>query len=29
VKMLPNVASIVVGMRDVRHVEENVGLLLR
>jgi len=26
VKMLPNVASIVVGMRDVRHVEENVEL---
>ena len=29
VKMLPNVASVVVGMRDVRHVEENVELLLR
>jgi aryl-alcohol dehydrogenase-like predicted oxidoreductase len=26
VRMLPNVASIVVGMRDVRHVEENVEL---
>lgn len=26
VRMLPNVASVVVGMRDVRHVEENVGL---
>lgn len=26
VRMLPNIASIVVGMRDVRHVEENVEL---
>ena len=26
VRMLPNVASIVVGMRSVEHVEENVGL---
>lgn len=26
VRMLPHVASIVVGMRDVRHVEENVAL---
>jgi aryl-alcohol dehydrogenase-like predicted oxidoreductase len=25
VRMLPNVASVVVGMRDVRHVEENVA----
>jgi aryl-alcohol dehydrogenase-like predicted oxidoreductase len=29
VKMIPNVASVVVGMRDVKHVEENVELLLR
>lgn len=29
VRMLPNIASVVVGMRDVRHVEENVELLLR
>ncbi|MEO7218821.1 MAG: aldo/keto reductase, partial [Gemmatimonadaceae bacterium] len=26
VRMLPRVASVVVGMRDVRHVEENVAL---
>jgi aryl-alcohol dehydrogenase-like predicted oxidoreductase len=26
VRMLPSVASVVVGMRDVRHVEENVAL---
>jgi predicted aldo/keto reductase-like oxidoreductase len=26
VRMLPSVASVVVGMRDVRHVEENVEL---
>jgi aryl-alcohol dehydrogenase-like predicted oxidoreductase len=26
VRMLPHVASVVVGMRDVRHVEENVQL---
>ena len=28
VKMLPNVASVVVGMKDVRHVEENVAVLM-
>ena len=28
VRMLPHVASVVVGMRSVRHVEENVGLFL-
>jgi aryl-alcohol dehydrogenase-like predicted oxidoreductase len=26
VRMVPNVASVVVGMRDVGHVEENVGV---
>lgn len=26
VRMLPSVASVVVGMRDVKHVEENVGV---
>jgi aryl-alcohol dehydrogenase-like predicted oxidoreductase len=28
VKMVPNVASVVVGMRSVGHVEENAGLFL-
>jgi aryl-alcohol dehydrogenase-like predicted oxidoreductase len=29
VRMLPHVASVVVGMRSVEHVEENVGLFRR
>lgn len=28
VRMLPKVVSVVVGMRDVRHVEENVGIFM-